>query len=690
MKVRKIILASVLLILSCLTNCVRFEPNSRGSELSPIPMQYGLLTSSTQAGLRTSATLDGKTVWAFGDHGVAVTSHDGGKTWAELPQRLSITVNGSLVNSFGLFVTGTDGLIYRLDEEQWLPLHSGNDYILNSLAEIPDKGLMIAVGDRGTVVTSSDHGRTWRATHIEKAANLQRITAIGNTAWTGASDGVIWRSSDTGKGWLPSASGLAKGISALAASSDGNVVVAGSSDGNLSRSADGGKTWILGDTKLEVGITDIAFLPDRSWVAAGVNGLILRSTDGISWKADQQVTNRNIAHITVSDQNQIFVGAAGFVLVYRPDAGYSVTRGDRFGLNGVITVPGFGLLAYGAGGLIMHPSDNTVLAYTGTYHDLRGLTVSESPRRLWGAGYYGVVVSSADGVHWSASPTPRTSEFLNAIAVSKDSHFIVAVGDKGTILSSQDSGQSWQTKQPTSENLTSVYVSGNRAVAVGINGAIVTSKNGGLDWQKTKSPGPEDLFSVIGTPSGMTFAFGESGTVAYSADFGETWHRRPTDEGRRFRAAACKQNCQTIVAVGDSGAAAISRDSGVTWNPIEQGSSNFRSVTWNGNSAAILVDDTSVLQPSSIDSLWTATPAFDGYSVMGTPQDLLCGLLGVLGSFSIVRMEEVDGKREIMMWAVILIRYVRLRMESGFAPWAMAESLCAPRISVRAGRACSP
>ena len=79
-------------------------------------------------------------------------------------------------------------------------------------------------------------------------------------------------------------------------------------------------------------------------------------------------------------------------------------------------------------------------------------------------------------------PRAAQSLFLDVAAAGSR---LVAVGERGHILYSQDSGESWtQAKVPTTAMLTAVFfTNADTGWAVGHDGNILLSRDGGVNWE---------------------------------------------------------------------------------------------------------------------------------------------------------------------------------------------------------------
>ena len=109
--------------------------------------------------------------------------------------------------------------------------------------------------------------------------------------------------------------------------------------------------------------------------------------------------------------------------------------------------------------------------------------------------------SLADNVKWRdatppddpdgpASETPTSLPALSSVAASPDGGRAIAVGESGTVLTSDDNGETWtECASGTSERLVSVAFDAStaRAIAVGRRGTVRTSNEDGATWTERAS-----------------------------------------------------------------------------------------------------------------------------------------------------------------------------------------------------------
>ena len=105
---------------------------------------------------------------------------------------------------------------------------------------------------------------------------------------------------------------------------------------------------------------------------------------------------------------------------------------------------------------------------------------------------------------------------------------LVAVGERGHVLLSDDEGRSWRQAKavPTRTTLTAIHATHERQLwACGHGGVIVTSADAGETWAVAagRAEGPDVLLAIRVQPDGHGLAVGSFGVAQRSADGGRTW-----------------------------------------------------------------------------------------------------------------------------------------------------------------------
>lgn len=157
--------------------------------------------------------------------------------------------------------------------------------------------------------------------------------------------------------------------------------------------------------------------------------------------------------------------------------------------------------------------------------------------------------------------------------------FGVIVGTYGTLLLSNDGGQSWTLVDPKlreqieggyKPHLNRVQVLGNGvAVIVGEFGLVVRSKDYGKTWTIMRQ-GTSSLFGLDILPNGIGYAAGQVGAVLRTRDAGVTWQKLETGTDGNLLGVAVSADANTITIPGMR-VMIVSDDGGNTWSEVSEG-----------------------------------------------------------------------------------------------------------------------
>jgi photosystem II stability/assembly factor-like uncharacterized protein len=203
------------------------------------------------------------------------------------------------------------------------------------------------------------------------------------------------------------------------------------------------------------------------------------------------------------------------------------------------------------------------------------LDVALAGDRLVAVGERGHIVLSDDyGKTWRQMPCPTRTP-LTAVYFP-DSRNGWAVGHENVILRTTDGGESWIRQYPTGgieERYLDVYFNDlERGFAIGAYGFARATENGGKIWE------PLDVFEeelhlnkVSVGPDGRLYIAVEAGELLTSGDSGANWKSLPTPyEGSLF--GILPLGPRTLLTYGLRGHVFRSLDGGETWESIETGS----------------------------------------------------------------------------------------------------------------------
>lgn len=171
-----------------------------------------------------------------------------------------------------------------------------------------------------------------------------------------------------------------------------------------------------------------------------------------------------------------------------------------------------------------------------------------------------------------AQPLPVFSEKvlsrLSLLDVARAGSRIVAVGARGYIIYSDDSGKSWrQARTPTQTMLTATYfINDVKGWAVGHDSSIWTTDDAGLNWRQQyadiQSGAP--LLDVWFKNEKFGIAVGAYGAYLETRDGGRSWQSRQIIEDDKHINAIAALG-ERIYLAGEGGLLYVSDDGGGAW-----------------------------------------------------------------------------------------------------------------------------
>ncbi len=203
------------------------------------------------------------------------------------------------------------------------------------------------------------------------------------------------------------------------------------------------------------------------------------------------------------------------------------------------------------------------------------LDAAQAGERLIAVGERGhIVISDDNGKAWQqvASPTQATLTSLYFL----DAKNGWAVGHDSVILKSTDGGASWRlvfSAPDLKKPLLKVWFSDARhGFALGAYGLFLQTNDGGASWQqRTIVEGDKHLNALTAQAGGKLFIAGEAGLLLRSDDQGQTWQALPSPyKGSFFGIVALRDG--SVLAYGLRGKVFRSTDLGETWTTIESAS----------------------------------------------------------------------------------------------------------------------
>ncbi|HCA41909.1 MAG TPA: hypothetical protein DEP28_01505 [Bacteroidetes bacterium] len=251
--------------------------------------------------------------------------------------------------------------------------------------------------------------------------------------------------------------------------------------GRIYRSSNYGLNWTLANQNNGYYLVSIAFYNDQIGIAVGSNGKILRTSNaGINWNEISSGVTAVLTCVSLSpDGTGLISGDGGRIF-----------KTQNFGLNWVAQFTGFNNMFFSVNSI------NNSIAYA--------------------AGDGKVYKTTLGGINWGAlnsiSGTFRSSSFIDA--------------NKGWIVGSSlyrtvNGGTSWDTLLSNISGIKSIkFINDYRGFMVGSGGSILRSNDGGNSWQIQQSPTINDLECIYVFNDNIAVACGAIGTVLWTENGG--------------------------------------------------------------------------------------------------------------------------------------------------------------------------
>ena len=288
------------------------------------------LNSGTTSSLNGVGVFTTDYVIVVGDAGTILRTTDGGSSWESIPSGTSEVLNSiSIINNSTAVITGNAGTILRTTDagSTWSSVTSNVSDNLLSVSFNGSNGL--AGGTSQTIIYSTDAGASWTTSQTGFFGGgfwgVQMLDA--DNAFVAGENSIFqplfgW-STDGGQNWdytayyLSSNEGRLYGIHFFDLNNGVAAASVWTGEGAIALTTDGGANWntlpfvndALYSLSFPANQTDIGY-------AAGMNGIIVKSTDGgASWVQQTSGTSVILFGIAFADEFTGYaVGENGTIL----------------------------------------------------------------------------------------------------------------------------------------------------------------------------------------------------------------------------------------------------------------------------------------------------------------------------------------------------------------------------------------
>ena len=489
------------------------------------------------------------------DQGVFVTA-DRGETWKTASAGMSVFVRGVAFDAADDAVIYAGSLtagLFRSDDSgaSWKQKGLKDEVILGVRAD-PKNGGTVYVATTSGLIRSVDYGETWKLAG-------QRISFVFSVAvdprnrdvvYLGGLGGVVLKSTDGGRTWTPSSSGLPRlNIISLAVNPDTGWIHAAVEEGPIYLSEDGGQTWKATGShdSSRLRVVELRYdAASKAYYASTSNQGVLLSFDGRNWAPFSQ----GLPSAATSSVTGV-PGQAGTVLVSTGEAGVlrSVNGSDWAAANQGL--PSTRVLALAANG------EGPVYAL------------------LPGAVYR----SDDGGDTWTPTGGALPQDEVQSLAVNPlDAQSLAVAASGGRVYLSRDGGSTWSESAVSSRDwpVRSIEFGAEGVIYAGTLGVgLSMTRDGGGTWSEGATPDVVGPFvaSIAVHPEDSRIVYaGTAGGVIRSDDRGESWHpaMKGLPKGAVLTLAIDPAQTDRLYA-GTAYGVYTSDDGGQNWQPIAKG-----------------------------------------------------------------------------------------------------------------------
>ena len=566
---------------------------------------------------------DGDSLVAVGDNGLIVRSEDGGLSWAKATINVGNNTQSSLSNNanngfmaayaadgveekapappaFGISLEKSSTQLNSIEQQpqtfkqeqevkqqteepalpQLLPEQLAQISNFKSVYFVDDK-LGWLVGDNGTVLKTSDGGRSWKIQSSRVPDTLSSVQFLDSQhGFAVGNNGTILETIDGGDRWqLISRGSTRLLVSYITANlysvhfinaQSGWVV---GSDGAIFSTSDGGRSWREQSSGTSNVLYSVRFVSPRHGWVVGSEGTIISTQDGgVSWEAQASGTRELLLSVQFLDRLRGWaVGSAGTMVGTR-DGGASwqvQPNGTNIRLSSIVFHDSLRGWAVGSNGTVLHTIDGGVnwLSQTGGTASSFYAVQFVDPQRGWAVGSNGrISLSTNGGASWRPQSSGVSADLFSLQFLNPQRGW--AVGDNGTILHTTNGGVYWESQSSgTPSSLFSLqFLDSQLGWATGDNGTILHTDNGGANWQVQSSGAVGRISTIQFLDPQQGWAAEVTGYPLKTTDGGASWQAQTLDS-EIILSSVQFFNPQQGLAIGVRGIVRHTTDGGTNWNP---------------------------------------------------------------------------------------------------------------------------
>ncbi|MDQ3194391.1 MAG: YCF48-related protein, partial [Bacteroidota bacterium] len=323
-----------------------------------------------------------------------------------------------------------------------------------------------------------------------------------NKGFAVGKEGIILRTVDGGKNWIPKSSGVNSYLHDITFTNKASGYIAGLS-GTILKTNDGGDIWTQINPAPDASLFCISFLNTTTGVAGGYNTILKTTNGGRTFTKLNAGIDPSSAIVGISfiDSNTIY--AAG----NSPHGSfYKSTNGGKEWSNQTLALP---------------------YLFGGSVDLVRSMSFLDRSTGYIVTDFGTILKTSSGGNNWHMDSSFRPSYTKLSIMYDlslTDSLHINISGAGGTIIRSTNAGRNWLVSAGNKKTLYKNYfINDATGFCVGESGTVLKTVDEGLTWDNLCKFTDKHLKAIYFGNDKRGYVAGNRGAIFKTTDLGITW-----------------------------------------------------------------------------------------------------------------------------------------------------------------------
>jgi photosystem II stability/assembly factor-like uncharacterized protein len=298
------IILTVLIVMTITTNAQWVQQNSATSEW-----------------INSIYFTDSNNGYAVGDYGVIRKTTNGGENWATQTGTLNDFLSVYFTDMNTGYIVGYSGTILKTTNggTNWTQQISGYNNILRSVF-FTDANTGYAVGDTGLILKTTNGGTEWIKLTSGTQFHLQCVYfSASNKGYivggNGVGNGIIMKTTDGGENWTTYITGLNNYYKSIYSHESNSGCAVGINGKIVKASVDDPGVWTEQTSGVSVDLNGISFYQNIGY-AVGDEGVIIKTIDyGNTWTTQVSGTSIDLLSVCLTSSTTAYVsGVNGTIL----------------------------------------------------------------------------------------------------------------------------------------------------------------------------------------------------------------------------------------------------------------------------------------------------------------------------------------------------------------------------------------